>query len=360
VADSGGQRTEKPTPRRLEKARREGNFPSSREFVSAVHFLGFVALLSTLGGAWLMHTRNLMRTLLASAFRVDLSAQNLVAIAWDVLAPHFVPLILAGGGLVALMTGAQLASTRLGFAPSKLAPDFKRFNFFSRLSSLPGQNLPVFVQALLLIPIAGLVIYYEVTENLGRLLELPWVAPPAAIDRVGGVLETLLWRSAAVFLVVGVIDLFWQRSRYNKQLRMSKQEIREESKEQEGNPQTKMRIRRIQRDLARRQMMKEIPTATAVIVNPTHYAVAIRYSLADDGSPASGAPRVVAKGKNYLALRIRKRALEHQVPIVENPPLARALYTSVDVGQEIPSHLYRAVAEILAYIYRLMNGRLPG
>ena len=136
---------------------------------------------------------------------------------------------------------------------------------------------------------------------------------------------------------------------------MTKQEVREEVKEQQGNPQIKMRIRRIQRDLARRQMMKEVSKATAVIVNPTHYAVAIRYSL-DSGA----APKVVAKGKNYLAQRIRKRALEHQVPIVENPPLARALYKSAEVGQEIPANLYRAVAEILAYIYRLMNGRLPG
>jgi flagellar biosynthetic protein FlhB len=135
---------------------------------------------------------------------------------------------------------------------------------------------------------------------------------------------------------------------------MTKQEVREEVKEQESSPQVKMRIRRIQRDLARRQMMKELPKATAVIVNPTHYSVAIRYSI-----ETPGAPRIVAKGKNYLAKRIRQLALEHQVPIVENPPLARALYTSVEVGQEIPSHLYRAVAEILAYIYKLMNGRLP-
>jgi flagellar biosynthetic protein FlhB len=117
----------------------------------------------------------------------------------------------------------------------------------------------------------------------------------------------------------------------------------------------KMRIRRIQRDFARRQMMKEVPKATALIVNPTHYAVAIRYSL-----ESGAAPRVVAKGKNYLAQRIRQIAIKSQVPIVENPPLARALYTSVEVGQEIPGHLYRAVAEILAYIYRLMGGRLPG
>jgi flagellar biosynthetic protein FlhB len=114
----------------------------------------------------------------------------------------------------------------------------------------------------------------------------------------------------------------------------------------------KMRVRRIQRDLARRHMMREVPKATAVIVNPTHYAVAIRYEL---GSMA--APKVVAKGRNYLALRIRQIALEHQVPIVENKPLAQGLYKSVEVGQEIPAHLYKAVAEVLAYIYRLMNPR---
>ena len=157
-------------------------------------------------------------------------------------------------------------------------------------------------------------------------------------------------------MVMGLIDLLWQRSRYNRQLRMSKQEIREESKEQQGNPQMKMRIRRIQRDMARRNMMKEIPTATAVIVNPTHYAVAIRYSL-----HTSGAPKVVAKGKNYLAQKgFGKSRSRIRLPIVENPPLAQALYKSVEVGQEIPADLYRAVAEILAYIYKLMGGRLPG
>jgi flagellar biosynthetic protein FlhB len=357
MADSA-ERTEKPTQRRKERARKEGNFPSSREFVSSVHFLGLVALLATLGGAWLVHTATLMRVLLHAAFSVNVSTPNLTALAWNVLVPHFLPLILGGLALSVLMLGAQLATTRLGLSPSKLLPDVQRFNMLKALSSLPGRNLPMLLQALCLIPIAALVVYYEVTENLGMLLELPWVDTRVAIGHVGGMLETLLWRSAAVFLLVGIVDLFWQTSRYNKQLRMSKQEIKQESKESEGNPQTKMRIRRIQRDMARKQMMKEVAHATAVIVNPTHYAVAIRYSMDLTAGPA-GAPRVVAKGKNYLAQRIRQRALDHQVPIVENPPLARALYTSVEVGQEIPSHLYRAVAEILAYIFRLMNGRMP-
>jgi len=171
---------------------------------------------------------------------------------------------------------------------------------------------------------------------------------------VGNSMISLLWRGAGLFLVFGLIDLARQRRRYKQDLRMSRQEVREEFKESESNPQMKMRIRRLMRDRIRRNMMKEVPTATAVIVNPTHYAVAIRYQL-----DWTTAPKVVAKGKNYLALRIRERALENQVPLIENPPLAQALYKSAEVGQEIPAHLYRAVAEILAYIYRLMRGRLP-
>jgi flagellar biosynthetic protein FlhB len=135
-------------------------------------------------------------------------------------------------------------------------------------------------------------------------------------------------------------------------MKMSRQEVRDELKESEGSPEIKMRIRRLRRDLRRRRMMQAIPTATAVIVNPTHYAVALRY---DHESMA--APVVVAKGRNYLALRIRQLAVHHQVPLIENPPLAQALYKSVDVGQEIPQHLYRAVAEILAYVFRIMNRR---
>ena len=136
---------------------------------------------------------------------------------------------------------------------------------------------------------------------------------------------------------------------------MTKQEVRDELKETEGNPQIKARVRRIQRDLARRNMMKEIPKATAVIVNPTHYSVAIRYEM-----ERMAAPMVLAKGKNYLARRIRQIALEHQVPMVENQPLAQALYKSADVGQEIPPHLYRAVAEVLAYIFKLMQEKVDG
>ena len=349
------QREEKPTQKRLDKARKEGNFPASREFISAVQFTGFVTLSVTFGGALLRQVGMLMHTLLAFAFTGDLTVERLMTLLRYEISPRFVPLMLAGIGLVVLSVSAQLATTKLGISLEKFLPDIKRLNPLKKLTSLPSQNLPVFLQALLLLPLVGFVVYYEASENLEAFLELPWMGAQPAIARIGSIIETLLWRAVMLFLLVGVCDLLWQRSRYMKQLKMSKHEVKQESKEQQSSPHIKQKIRRLQRDLARRNMMKAIPSATAVIVNPTHYAVAIKYSM-----EGASAPKVVAKGKNYVAARIRIRAIEAGVPIVENAPLARALYSSVDVGQEIPTHLYRAVAEILAYIYKLMNGKLPG
>ena len=191
-------------------------------------------------------------------------------------------------------------------------------------------------------------------DRIELFLALPFQSVESGFAVLGMSLMTLFWKAAFVFIVVGAIDLVRQLKRYNTQLKMSKQDVKDEHKEAEGNPLMKGRIRRIQRDRARKQMMKEVPTATAVIVNPTHYAVAIRYSM-----ESNSAPMVVAKGKNYLALRIRQKAVENLVPIIENPVLARALYGSCEPGQEIPAQLYRAVADIPAYIYKLMNGRMP-
>jgi flagellar biosynthetic protein FlhB len=240
----------------------------------------------------------------------------------------------------------------MGLTLKKLAPDIKRINPVSKLQNLPRQNIPQFLQALVLLPLFLVAVYVVVSENLAAFLGLPLVSVEGGLLRVGISVKNLLWRAVGLFLVLGLVDLARTRRRYRKDLRMSKQEIRDELKEVEGNPQIKGRIRRLQRDLLRRQMMREVPKATAVVVNPTHYAVAIRYEM-----EAMAAPKVVAKGKNYLALRIRQKAIEHEVPIVENAPLAQALYKSAAVGQEIPVHLYRAVAEILAYLYRLMHRR---
>jgi flagellar biosynthesis protein FlhB len=349
------QKTEKPTQRRLNKARDEGRFPVSREFVSAVQFLIFVWLLSSYGHEWFTNIRESTRFLLKSAFSRDVTPQTIVTHAWLLARSGMTGPLFAGAALLAVTVCAQLFTTRLGFSFSKLKPDLKRLNPIARLRDLPRQNLPISFQSLILLPVFGAAVWAIGTEQFDDFRRLPLAGIESAAARVAGTLDSLLWRAGGVFLLFGLVDLFRQQRRHGKDLRMTKQEIRDEHKEAEGNPQIKQRVRRIQRDAARRNMMKEIPNATAVIVNPTHYAVAIRYSI-----ESPGAPTVLAKGKNYLALRIKQRAFEHDVPIIENQPLAQALYKSADVGQEIPAHLYRAVAEVLAYIFKLMNGRLPG
>lgn len=349
-----GQKTEKPTQQRIRRARREGQFPVSREFVGAMQFLAFVALLGAWGPGWMTGIEKLGRALILHAFgTVDDAAA--VRLGRELLGRCFLLLAPAGAVLLVSTLAVQLATTGLGLSGKKLAPDIKRLNPLQRLRQLPNENLTGLVQSALLLPIFLGAVWVVARDNLDRFMTLPLQPVRAGAGEAGRAVVALFWKAAGVFLLFGCVDLVRQRRRWLKQLRMTKQEVREELKDLEGNPQVKGRIRRLQRDFARRRMMQAVPSATAVVVNPTHYAVAIRYAMA--WMPA---PVVVAKGRNYLARRIRERAQQHGIPIVENPPLAQALYKSAEVGQQIPAHLYRAVAEILAYIYRLMKGRLPG
>jgi len=353
MADQG--KTEQPTQRRLEKARHEGQFPSAKEFVSALQFLIFLAVLSLGAGRWFADFQVTARTVLAGAFQQNWTATDLTRAAWQLAWRHFLPLALGGMTVASATVMVRLLTTRFGLSLKRLAPDPSRLSPIAKLKELPRQNLPNLIQAAVLLPLFVWAVYVVARDKIESFLTLPLQSVESGFGLIASSLMDLFWKAGAVFLVFGSADLYRQLRRYRSDLRMSKQEIREEMKDTEGNPQIKGRIRRIQRDHARRRMMKEVPKATAVVVNPTHFAVAIRYNTED-----MAAPKVVAKGKNYLAQRIRQIAIENQVPIVENAPLAQALYKTVEVGQEIPAHLYRAVAEILAYIFKLMNGRLPG
>lgn len=349
------QKTEQPTQRRMKKAREEGNFPSARVFVNALQFLAFVAMVGSWGPVWVSAIHRNLELLLNHASTARMDPKFIVYISLDLARQTLLPLAILGGVLMVVTLAAQFLVTRFGLSLKKLAPDFNRLNPMSRLRELPKQNIPSFLQALIMLPVFGAVVFFLVRDNFEALLSLPLTSAISGAAEVGRTIQSLLWKASGVFLVFGLVDLFRQKRRYQQDLRMSKQEIRDELKEVEGNPLMKARVRRIRRDMARRRMMQEVPTATAVIVNPTHYAIALKYSM-----NSQAAPTVVAKGKNYLALRIRQKAIDAGVPLIENPPLAQALYKAVDIGQEIPSQFYRAVAEILAYVYRLMNGRMPG
>ncbi len=348
MADSS-QQTEKPTVKRLEKARKEGNFPHAREFVSAVQFLAFVVLGAAWFPEWMQGVENALRSGLRQAFSDPLTAGELMVIFQRLSIAMLRPLAILGLFLMVITIFFQAVSTNLGFSLSHLAPKFERLNGIRKLKDLPGNNFGTFMQAVALIPVMFWLTWTIVRDHMAELLRLPIMSIAGAAATTGHLLSDALRRASYVLVMLGLLLLVRERARYSKRLRMSKQEIRDEARESDGSPQTKARVKRLQRDMRRKNMMKNVATATAIIVNPTHYAVAIKY---EQGSMA--APTVVAKGKNFLAARIRKRALENLIPIIENPPLAQTLYKSVDVGQEIPAHLYRAVAEILAYIFKLM------
>ena len=347
-----GEKTEKATPRRLLKARREGQIAFSRDFISGLQFAVFVFLLAESGERLLGVLAETTRALFREAFRSDLDTATLVQILHQAFAHSLFPMAAAGGILVASGVAFQLASTGFSVSLHKLAPKAANFDVLSKLKSAPQKGFTSAMQASALLLVFGSTIYWIVSHNGERLLMIPLTSLESGLAAMRSLCMDVLWKAAAFFVLFGIIDLFRQRRRFAKQLRMSKQDLRDELKETEGNPQIRMRIRRLQRDARRRRMMDDLKTATAVVVNPVHYAVAIRYH-----HETMAAPVVVAKGRNYLALRIKARALEYQIPLIENPPLAQALYKSVEVGQQIPSHLYRAVAEILAYIYRLMGAK---
>lgn len=346
-----GQKTEQPTQQRLQKARREGRFPSSRDFLSALQFVCFVIIaLNSIEGVKHALT-TLCSGLLRHAFtEAPLTPANLVQLYAKLIFPVFLGVVGMGAVLMLLAMGTQLASTGFGLAVKQLAPDLQRLNTFSRVMQMPKENAASALRALLLIALVAYLLYGRIRNQLGELSNLAGGSLSNGVNHAASLVKDVVWQIALVLIAFGVVDLFRQRQKFRTQMRMTKQEIRDEMKNVEGNPQMKHRIRRLQRDAARKNMMKAVPKATAIIVNPTHFAVAIHYEM-----NSRAIPSVVAKGKNYLAQLIRQRATEHGVPIIENKPLAQALYHSVEIGQEIPPDLYRAVAEVLAHIYRTLN-----
>jgi flagellar biosynthetic protein FlhB len=345
------QKTEQPTQHRLQKSRREGQFATSRDLLSTIQFAAGLVLLFTSGHLLIESLASTVSALMRRAFASnELTALGLQRILGLILSGPMLLIGEGGAALMGLVLLVQLASTGFGLALKSLSPNFSKLNVTSRITRLPVENLSATLRALVLLPLFAWLLYREISARLEELSNLSVTSLASGLTQTTQMLTHLLIRVTSVLIVFGLIDYFRQRRQHTKRLKMSKQEVRDESKEMEGNPQMKMRIRRIQRERFRRRMLAAVPRATAVIVNPTHYAVALFYEL-----NTRTVPKVVAKGQNYLAKLIREKAEQNGVPVIENVELAQALYKATEVGQEIPSNLYRAVAEVLAYIYRTMN-----
>ena len=348
-AESGGERTEEPSQRRLEEARKRGQVPRSRELTNFATMIGGSAALVASGGALTVRMSQMVRSGLSidpqslfdpSAMQGSLSSACTSALA--VLLPIF-------GTVIGLVLLASVAMGGWNFSAEALVPDFTRLSPLAGLKRLFGlRGATELGKALLKCAVVGGVCAGIVSWTFRDVLALAHMEPRAAIGRGAGLMSwSFVWLCASLVLIA-IIDVPLQLFQFKQGLRMTRQELRDEAKESDGRPETKQRIRRMQQTLARRRMMHKVPTADVVIVNPTHFAVALKYDPKN-----MRAPRVLAKGADLVALNIRRIAEEHRVPIFESPKLARALYRSTDLNNEIPAGLYVAVAQVLSYIFRV-------
>jgi flagellar biosynthetic protein FlhB len=348
-AESGGERTEEPSQRRLEEARKRGQVPRSRELTNFATMIGGSATLVASGGALAARLSQMVRSGLSidpqslfdpSTMLSSLGSACMSALA--VLLPIF-------GTVIGLVLLASVAMGGWNFSMEALVPDFTRLSPLAGVKRLFGlRGASELGKALLKCAVVGGVCAAIVSWTFRDVLALAHMEPRAAVRRGAGLVGwSFVWLCASLALVA-IVDVPLQMFQFKQGLRMTRQELRDEAKESDGRPETKQRIRRMQQTLARRRMMHKVPTADVVIVNPTHFAVALKYDPKN-----MRAPRLLAKGADLVAQNIRRIAEEHRVPIFESPKLARALYRSTDLNKEIPAGLYVAVAQVLSYIFRV-------
>lgn len=351
MAETGGQeRTEKATAKRRQQAREKGQVAQSREVSSVIILMTALGLFYFSGSWMLLNLGNILSGVYQSLGTLHLDSVpdvstfliKIAKLSFRIIAPLFLLLVVAGIAANGLQFG-------FGLYPKKLAPKLTQINPASgvkRIFSL--KSLVEAVKSVLKIIVVGWIAYGVISGHLKEFPALVDLDVGQILVFMGQVAFQIALYVCLALVVMAALDFIYQRWQYEENLKMTKQEVKDEHKQAEGDPKVKSRIRSLQREVAMRRMMESVPEADVVITNPTHLAIALRFD-----SKNMIAPRVVAKGADHLAERIRKIAGEHSVPIVENKPLAQALYRMVELGEYIPAELYRAVAEVLAYVYRL-------
>ncbi len=339
------ERTEKATPKKREDVRKkEGMVARSADLTSGAMFLFSVFLLRFLGPSLFRHFASLIEGGLAAAGEEVTAAAILGKLKAGLLGimGALAPFCLALCSMALLVNGLQV---KLYFVPRALKPRSERVNPLLGLKRLfSPRSLAELVKNVLKVAVVGAVAYYSVRSDYARIHAMTGAGVVQAISAYMKVVFGAALKVALVMFLIGCLDYGYQRWEFERNIRMTRQEIKEEFRQTEGDPNLRAAIRSRMRQIARRRMMQRLPEATVVVTNPRHYAVALQYRR------RMPAPRVIAKGVDFLALRIREEAERLGIPVVEDPPLARALYASVEVDEEIPPELYKAVAEILAYL----------
>ncbi len=357
-AAGGDDKTEKATPKKKSDARKKGQVFQSREMSASLTLVIMIVSVNAFGSIiYGQITGYMKKTFTQYLIMKDAIDANILAKLFVdgliVLAQTVLPLL-----LIAALAGLLVGYAQVGilFTMETLKIQGNRINplsGFKRIFSL--RSVVELVKAIIKIVIVGLVTYTYLKSKSNEVVALMGKDLLDVLAFIGNSAFAVALRICIVMILVGFLDYLYQRYDYEKSLKMTKQEIKEEFKQMEGNPEIKSKIKQKQRQMSMRRMMQEIPKADVVITNPTHYAVAIKYDI-----QKASAPYVIAKGQDYVAMRIKQVAAENKIQVVENKPLARTLFSTVNIGETIPQELYQAVAEILAFVYNLKNGGSTG
>ncbi|PJB01691.1 MAG: flagellar biosynthesis protein FlhB [Ignavibacteria bacterium CG_4_9_14_3_um_filter_36_18] len=348
----GQEKTEQATGKRLQEARDKGQVAKSTEINSLAIFVTGMFLLYL--SQQLLSGQISKLTIYIFSSLDTLEINTAVINDYALSAYFFFVLTLAPvlGGLVVIGLVASIAQVGFKFSTKALEPKFSKFNVLKGIKNLffSSRSFVELAKSIFKLTVISLFTYIVLEELITGASKLVDYSVDETVIFMIDAAYSLIWKIAIVYALIAASDLIFQRKKHYKEMMMTKQEIKEEGKQTEGDPLIKSKIREIQYAAARNRMMKDIPTADVVITNPTHFAVALKYEPG-----ASSAPKVVAKGMDSLAQRIKKIAIENNIPIHEDVALARALYRACDVGDEIPTSLFKAVAQILAYIFQLKN-----
>lgn len=349
------QKTEEPTQRRLDQAREKGQVAKSQEVTHWFMILAFGIILTSVAPYTVQRLYETMYPFIGKVTQLPTGRAELGTLLeqtiWDVIGALFVPF------LVAMLAAVASIVLQIGFllSPESLKPKLEKISLIKGAGRLfSSRSLVEFAKGIGKLTIVGLVVTLMLIPEHDRVNEMPLMPVNTALPVLRELTLKIVGGILAVMTVIAVIDFAFQKMKHHEQMKMTKQEVKDEQKQTEGDPEVKKRLGQLRKEKGQKRMMAEVPEADAVVTNPTQYAVALKYDQVN-----MAAPTLVAKGTDRVAERIRTTARENDVPIVPNPPLARALYSGVEIDQEIPPEHYKAVAQIIGYVMRL-KGRTPG
>lgn len=349
LADSGGEKTEDATPKKKADAKKKGQVAKSKELSQAFTLIAATSAIALFGGYAFNSLKELIQMFYNDYLTMNLNYSTINGIFQEsitrilkIFLPIVLPIMVMGVLSNYLQTGFILTG-------EPLKPDLKKLNPISGMKKLFSvKALVTLVKDISIVSVVGYVGYSFIIKNYNDILKLGEVSLGAVPAFLSKFIVDIFFKISFIMLAIAILDFAFQKYQHKKDLRMSKQEIKEEFKQSEGDPQIKSRIKQTQREMAMKRMMQSVPDATVVVTNPTHIAIALKY---EDGTDE--APKLLAKGADNIAIKIKEVAKKNDVPIIENKPLARMIYSQVEIDREIPSEMYQAVAEILAVVYRL-------